>query len=153
MNILVIGIGNPSRGDDALGPMLVEAVESMRLPGVETLSDYQLQVEFVLDLHGRDQVIFVDASVSASAPFQYMPIQARPTHDYTSHALAPESVLAAYRAHYGAPHPPACVLAIRGDSFELGEPLSQAAETNLAAAAHFLSETLRAMASRSSPSL
>jgi hydrogenase maturation protease len=143
VNILVIGIGNPSRGDDALGPMLVEAIEALRLPGVETLSDFQLQIEYVLDLYGRDLVVFADASLKARAPYEYTPIQARATHDYTSHALPPEAVLAAYVAHHGEAHPPACVLAMRGERFELGEGLSSAAATNLAAASRFLGDTLR----------
>ena len=50
---LVIGIGNPSRGDDAIGPLAVERLEALALPGVELLTDFQLQVEHALDLIGR----------------------------------------------------------------------------------------------------
>ncbi|MCC7218819.1 MAG: hydrogenase maturation protease, partial [Burkholderiales bacterium] len=64
---LVIGIGNPSRGDDALGPLLVERIEAMDLPGVECLTDFQLQVEHALDLVGREQVVFVDATAAGEA--------------------------------------------------------------------------------------
>jgi len=32
--ILVIGIGNPSRGDDEIGSMAVELLESQGIPGV-----------------------------------------------------------------------------------------------------------------------
>lgn len=64
--ILIIGIGNPSRGDDALGPLAIERLEALDLAGVELLTDFQLQVEYALDLAGRRRVIFVDASVSGS---------------------------------------------------------------------------------------
>ena len=54
-SVLVFGWGNPSRGDDALGPLFVDAVEAMKLPGVECLTDFQLQVEHALDLlHSLD---------------------------------------------------------------------------------------------------
>ncbi len=142
MNILVIGIGNPSRGDDALGPMLIERLEALALPGVEVLTDFQLQVEYLLDLHGRDSVIFVDASLNARAPFEYYAIEARAGHDYTTHALPPESLLAAYQAHYGERPPHAHVLAIRGEAFELGIPPSMAALRNLSAAVTFLVDEL-----------
>jgi hydrogenase maturation protease len=144
LNILVIGIGNPSRGDDALGPLLVESIESLGLPGVETLCDFQMQVEYVLDLHGHDLVIFVDASLNALAPFEYYPTHARSMPDYTSHALAPEALLAIYEAHYGEAHPPAYVLAIRGTRFELGDPLSLEARAHLDVARVFLVEALKA---------
>ncbi|MBL9110068.1 MAG: hypothetical protein JNM74_12375, partial [Myxococcales bacterium] len=51
--VLVIGIGNPSRGDDALGPAVVARLEELlraELAGgqVETLVDFQLQIEHTL---------------------------------------------------------------------------------------------------------
>ena len=68
--VLVFGWGNLSRGDDALGPMLVDRLRAL-LPddsGVEFLDDYQLQIEHALDLVGRDRVLFVDASLRAQPP-------------------------------------------------------------------------------------
>lgn len=132
--LLVIGIGNPSRGDDALGPICIEGLQALDLPGVELLTDYQLQVEYVLDLHGRDRIIFIDAAASGPEPFAFVPIQAEADTSYSSHALSPQSLLAAYARHYRQAAPSAFLLAIRGHRFELGEPLSQAAQQNLAAA-------------------
>ncbi|MBL8482901.1 MAG: Ni/Fe hydrogenase, partial [Rhodocyclaceae bacterium] len=40
--------GNPGRGDDALGPLFAERIEALDLPGVECLTDFQLQVEHAL---------------------------------------------------------------------------------------------------------
>jgi hydrogenase maturation protease len=60
--LLVFGWGNQSRGDDGLGAAFVGEAE--RHPGVELLVDYQLQPEHALDLVGRDEVLFVDASTS-----------------------------------------------------------------------------------------
>ncbi|MEW5788406.1 MAG: hydrogenase maturation protease [Pseudomonadota bacterium] len=135
---LVIGIGNPSRGDDALGPLLLKGLASLALPGVELLEDYQLQVEFLLDLDGRERVVFVDASVAGDAPFRFSHAGPLPDAGYTSHALAPEVVLAAYARHFGRPPPPAWILGIRAYGFELGDDLSPEAAANLAAAQEFL---------------
>jgi hydrogenase maturation protease len=134
---LIIGIGNPSRGDDALGPMLIERLESLQLPDLELLTDFQLQVEFALDLQGRQQVIFVDASLNAAPPFQFLPVTAAEDNSYSSHALSPGAVLHAYQKLFGAP-PPAFVLAIRGEAFELGEGLSKAATAHLDTALDWL---------------
>jgi hydrogenase maturation protease len=131
--ILIIGIGNPSRGDDALGPLLIERLAALHLPDVELLTDFQLQVEFALDLQGRQRVIFVDASLTAPPPFSFTPVVAEKDASYSSHALSPGAVLHAYQKLFDEP-PPAYVLAIRGESFELGEDLSAAATANLAAA-------------------
>lgn len=135
---LVIGIGNPGRGDDALGPLAIEALEALNLPGVELLTDYQLQVEFLLDLDDREAVIFVDASVAGDGPYQFAPVVPGTDASFTSHSLSPSALLAAYQSHYGRPPPPCQVLAIRAHEFELGAPLSPAAAANLEAALAFL---------------
>lgn len=138
---LIIGIGNPSRGDDALGPLLIERLEALQLsgtlPDVELLTDFQLQVEFALDLQGRQQIIFIDASLNAAPPFQFSPVTAVEDNSYSSHALSPGAVLHAYRKLFGEP-PPAFVLAIRGEAFELGEGLSEAAAAHLDSALAWL---------------
>ena len=139
--ILIIGIGNPSRGDDALGPMLIERLEALQLsdtlPKVELLTDFQLQVEFAIDLLGREQVIFVDACLNATPPFEFSPVVAAEDSSYSSHALSPSAVLHAYRKLYGEP-PTAHVLAIQGIKFELGEGLSTGASANLESAFDWL---------------
>ena len=138
---LVIGIGNPSRGDDALGPLLIERLQALALPGVECLTDYQLQVEYALDLLGHQEVVFVDASVSAPAPYTFTPVQAAEDASISSHALTPAAVLHACRQLFAEP-PPAHLLAIRGQCFELGEPLSDVAAEHLEAAFGFLRQFL-----------
>jgi len=139
--ILIIGIGNPSRGDDALGPLLIERLEALALPDVELLTDFQLQVEFSLDLQQRQQVIFVDASLNATPPFTFTQVIAAEDTSYSSHALSPSAVLHAYKKLFGEP-PPSYVLAIRGEAFELGEGLSEAAEKHLEAALGWLGKRL-----------
>ncbi len=146
-HVLVFGVGNPSRGDDAIGPLFIERAREMFADEIakgdlELLTDFQLQVEHALDLTNRDCVVFVDASVSAAAPFEYGPVEAALEPSFSTHVLSPEEVLETYRTITGTP-PPAWVLAIRGESFELGDALSPAAAANLDAALSFLRARLR----------
>jgi hydrogenase maturation protease len=101
---------------------------------IEFLEDYQLQIEHALDLVGRRQVLLVDASLTCVAPFEVQTVQPRRDTSYTSHALSPEALLQVFADSQGAPPPPATLLAIRGEAFELGERMSSVAQSNLASA-------------------
>jgi hydrogenase maturation protease len=128
---LVLAVGNPSRGDDALGPALAERVEAAGLPGVEVLTDFQLQVEHALDLVGRERVIFVDAGAGTPPPYELRRLRPKVEFLYTSHALSPEAVLATYERVQGQPPPESWSLCVRGEAFELGQGLSVAAAGHL----------------------
>lgn len=144
--VLVLAIGNPSRGDDALGPETARRLAACPPPGVDVLTDFQLQVEHALDLLGRRLVVFVDASVTAVAPFELHRAAPARERAFTTHALAPTAVLHAYAELTGQEPPPAWVLAVRGESFELGAPLTTAAERHLDAALAALAPLLDAAA-------
>jgi len=136
--LLVFGWGNASRGDDALGPLLVQQLGAVLDPSarqrVELLEDHQLQVEHVLDLVDRQRILFVDASVDATSPFEARAVQAASGAAVSTHALSPQVLLQVYRQIHGCDAPPCTLLAIRGERFGLGEPLSIAAHRHLAAA-------------------
>ena len=141
--LLVLAIGNPSRGDDALGPLAAEKLAGLALPGVEVLTDFQLQVEHALDLLGRSEVIFVDADAAGDGPFDLRTVAPAADARHTSHSLSPSAVLDAYRRLTGGEPPPARLLAIRGHEFSLGTPLSSMAQANLRAAVAALARHLR----------
>lgn len=132
--VLVLAVGNPSRGDDAIGPALAARIEEARLPHVEVIVEFQLQVENALDLVGRERVIFVDAGTGTPEPFELRRVEAAAEFLHTSHALSPEAVLATYRRVTGDEPPAAWLLCVRGESFELGEGLSAVAQKHLEAA-------------------
>ncbi len=132
--ILVFGWGNPSRGDDALGPNFIDQLEALSLPGVECLTDFQLQVEHAIDLLDRQRVLFVDASVNADPPFTLGRIHAAKDGGFSTHAISPQAVLQTYLDLYATEVPESWLLAIRGENFDLGTPLSENAEKNLTAA-------------------
>lgn len=146
-SILIFAIGNPSRGDDALGPLFLERLAAERerfsdWDDVELLTDFQFQIEHAVDLEGRVLALFVDASVSCPPPYQFAYLQPARDTSYTSHALSPAAVLHVYTQVNRVPPPPAFQLAIRGEHFELGEPLSATVEANLAAALEFTGRLL-----------
>jgi hydrogenase maturation protease len=145
--VLVFAWGNPSRGDDALGPALIERIEAARprhpeWGEVALITDYQLQPEHALDLAGRSRVLFVDASVACVPPYVFDRLHPAREFGYTTHAMQPEALLAVFRQVTGGEPPPAWLLTVRGASFELGEPLSAVARAHLDAAAGFVESLL-----------
>ena len=132
--ILLFAIGNESRGDDALGPLLLRRLQAEGMAQADLIEDYQLQVEHVTDLAGRSAVLFVDADMSCTAPFQFSEITAAQDNSYTSHAMTPFALLHTYRQVYAADAPNSFLLRVRGYGFELGEGLSEEAAANLARA-------------------
>jgi hydrogenase maturation protease len=152
---LVFGIGNPSRGDDAIGPLMIERLEreqsAGRLPGVDLLTDFQLQPEHALDLRGREEVIFIDASLSGTEPYRLLTLCAHAaatpsTIPSSTHSTSPEGVLLVYGELYGKP-PPATLMAVRGYRFALGAEPCVRARANLdmalAALLRWLSQPIR----------
>ncbi|OIQ99947.1 hypothetical protein GALL_179620 [mine drainage metagenome] len=130
--LLVFAIGNESRGDDALAPLLVRQLQSEDTGAkIEFIEDFQLQVEHVTDLLGRSAVLFVDADMSCDAPFHLSEIAAAQDHSYTSHAMTPFALLHTFKQVYGADAPTSFLLRIRGYGFELGESMSDEASVNL----------------------
>ena len=125
--VAVFGIGNRSRGDDAVGPLLLDRLrdwlESRGLArGFELFEEYQLQVENALDLEGRELALFVDARLDAGRPVTLEPVaDLAQAAAGSSHALLPGAVLGVYRRVTGRTPPPAFALGVRAERFELGE--------------------------------
>lgn len=137
--MLIIGIGNPSRGDDALGPAVVARVEELlaaEIAGghVETLIDFQLQLEHTLDIAGREMVFIVDASVVAAESLVISRIAADDVPPPFSHMMSPAALLHAYERSFG-PAPPIWAVAVRGRTFDLGAPIGDDAMAHVEPAA------------------
>ncbi|MBQ0957768.1 hydrogenase maturation protease [Ideonella sp. 4Y11] len=143
---LLIGIGNPARGDDGLGPALVEALQAE--PGLEAIAVFQLQVEDALLLADRPAVLFVDAARPGHAGDGVLlrPISAQPDRAPISHALRPEALLAVARDVLGQAPPPSALLAVQGEQFGLGEGLGETTRGRLpqalALARHWLAKAV-----------
>jgi hydrogenase maturation protease len=136
--VLVIGYGNPGRGDDGLGPALAALVEAMGLPGVTVETDYQLTVDHAGMMAGFDVVIFADAMMGIEGPFRFFLVPSVAPGDLGSHQVSPEAALALARLLFGV-EPQGWVLGIAGEAFgEVSEGLSVRAEENLREAVEFL---------------
>jgi hydrogenase maturation protease len=148
--LLVLAWGNPSRGDDALGPLLAERVQAYAArhlpPGrVEVLTDFQLHIEHALDLCGRQRVLLADAECGLAQPFAVRPLQPARGAALGSHALAPAALLQVCGDLYGQA-PPATLLGIRARQFQLGAPPSAQALADLASAWRWVRAWLRGTA-------
>ena len=143
LNVLVFGYGNLSRGDDALGPLIIEYIEqNSYFDGLEIMTDFQLQIEHALDLEGRQLVLFVDASVACEQAFSFAKLAPEKDKSYTTHAMSPASVLSVYQNVVHKQPPPSFLLSIQALNFELGSDLSEQARKNLVIAKNFVQQLL-----------
>lgn len=141
--ILIFAVGNMSRGDDALAPALLRRLEAClhsegRSGEFELIEDFQLQIEHATDMTGRKMILFIDAGQGTPDPFVFYRVTASGSPVLYSHTLAPEALLDVYLQIYHEAPPPAFVLCIRGEQFELGLALSAEAESRLEAAMEFV---------------
>ena len=115
--MLIIGYGNPLRGDDAMGLVAAE-----RLGG---LAVHQLTPELAEQIAQADTVIFLDAD--ATLPAGEISVKAIEPADATlDHHATPAGLLRLAQTVYGA-LPKAWLIGMGGESFELKEGLSEAA--------------------------
>lgn len=145
--VLLLAIGNESRGDDALGPLLLRRLalwlEDQALTDkFELIEEFQLQIEHTLDIKGRELVLFIDAGKDTLAPYSFYEAVKKRLDGHTTHAVAPETLLGVYAMVHDEEPPPAFILCVAGRAFELGDPLSSAADFNLEQAAGFAQRLL-----------
>jgi hydrogenase maturation protease len=140
--VVVFAVGNRSRGDDAIGPLLLERLASWLAAEAQAgefalIEDYQLQIEHALDLQGKRLALFIDAGCGTPAPLAFYalgPASAPVPAVHNTHELPPQGVLDVYRQFALVEPPPSFVLCVRGERFALGEGLSGAAEAHVEAA-------------------
>lgn len=116
---LIIGYGNPLRGDDGLGPRAADLLGGMVL--------HQLNPELAEPISRAGLVIFIDAA-ETGRPGEWTCVEVRPAPSAErlfTHHLDPGALLAAARALYGRA-PRALLFTMAGESFDLGEELSPA---------------------------
>lgn len=138
--IKIFACGNESRGDDALGPLLIAPLEAA---GYDCVQDFQLNIEHALDLQGADMALFIDADVSAPPPYRFERLLPAAFPHYSTHALTPAAVLAVFAKLEGRPPPAAWVLGVRGDAFALGSGLSDQALAHARQAGELLQRLLQ----------
>jgi hydrogenase maturation protease len=122
---LIIGYGNPLRGDDGLGWHAARLFAGIATAyDAEVLTRHQLMPELAEPASEADTVIFVDAA-SGGAPgrLRWRRVEPRPGPASFTHHLSPESLLGMAKELYGR-CPRAFVVSVSGESFACGEELS-----------------------------
>lgn len=141
--ILLIGYGNPGRGDDGLGPALAAQIEALGIRGLTVDIDYQLTVDHAALIAAHDVVVFADAMIGLAVPYRFAEVDAAPA-SLGSHQVSPEAALALARLLFGHA-PPGWMLAIAGEEFgEVKEGLSPSARASLSGAVAYLRSWIEA---------
>ncbi|HEU0187646.1 MAG TPA: hydrogenase maturation protease [Gallionellaceae bacterium] len=142
--VLIFAVGNESRGDDAVAPLLLRRLQAAGVTEqCELVEEFQLQVENTLDMVGRELVLLIDAGMETPAPFAFYRAAASSVANLYSHALSPEALLTLYQQVHQQPAPPLFVLCVCGEQFELGAGLSAAAAGRMNQAQEFVQKLLR----------
>lgn len=123
---LVIGYGNRLRGDDAVGPLVADAVANWGLAGVEAIAVHQLTPELAARLAEASRVVFVDAAAGGQA-VSCRVVRAAPGPAALGHALDPGGLLELATQAFGRA-PEAWLLTIPANVFELGTGPSATAQ-------------------------
>jgi hydrogenase maturation protease len=123
MRVLIIGYGNPLRGDDAFGFTAAERLkELLDDPEVEVLPAHQLTPELMDPLARAERVIFIDAAAPDPAVSS--------GRSAFTHHITPANLVAGARALYGCAAEPT-VLTTPGENFDFGAPLSASVSSAL----------------------
>ncbi len=125
--VLVLGYGNPIRGDDGIGQTVATEVENWNLPNVRSQSLHQLVPEVAETLSQVDVAIFVDASITGETVELLAVEPLEKTELNWGHHLNPQSLLTLAKNLYNKT-PEAWLISVPGVDFELGENLSETAK-------------------------
>jgi hydrogenase maturation protease len=128
VDLLVIGLGNDGRGDDAVGPALARAVEG--LPGVRALAVRHLTPELAAEVARACRVVFADAGLEVGAAL-LLPLEPDVRPAVLGHAGGPSWLLGLAAKLYDR-RPEAWLLALPAVDFEFGAGLSPQARRGLA---------------------
>jgi hydrogenase maturation protease len=124
VKLLILGYGNPLRGDDGFGWRAAERLAGLgRDADIEVRALQQLTPELAADVARAEQVIFIDARRGLPAGRLMEETLAPAAEASFTHRLEPAGLLAAARDLYGRA-PRAVVYWVAGESFEYGERLS-----------------------------
>lgn len=128
--VLVVGIGNPDRGDDGIGPLVVRRLAGRVSKDVSIMERPGDALALIDDWSGHDTVILVDAAAPASTPGRIhridlleeeLPVDVSLS---STHAFGVADAVRLARALGLLPRQ-LIVYAIEGASFDHGAPISR----------------------------
>lgn len=139
---LVIGYGNPLRGDDGVGPEVARRLEGTA--GVRVVTAFQLLPEHAAEIAEASAVVLVDAALDVPAG-EIRSRRLQPSSGTRGlpdlHDLSPEGLLALARELAGA-EAPAFIVTVGVGDVGLGEGLSPEVEAAVGRAADAVLELL-----------
>ncbi len=122
-DILVIGIGNPLRCDDGVGPYVADCIEAKGFNNTKVWITQQLQVEDLEPMLKFKKIILVDASVEGPRVDFREVEKVKGQALSSSHHLSAETfVNLANSIYHKDLHIDLC--SIKGESFEVGDKIS-----------------------------
>ena len=127
--LLIIGIGNTLRGDDGAGPA---AAEALRKHGLDALAVHQLTPELAERIAAARVVFFLDADARLPAG-EVSVVRLAEGRSAIEHVATPAAILRLAHEVYGAA-PESWLVTMGGESFEIGERLSDAGQRAVAKA-------------------
>ena len=131
--LLLIGIGNISRGDDGIGWLFADEMERNFGQTITVQKEFQLVVEDALKITEYDTIIFVDASENMlENGFEFREVEVPDVikTEFTSHAQTPENIVFLASDLFQIKNN-AYVMEISGQDWELREGLSEYGRQNL----------------------
>ncbi len=135
-SLLVIGYGNPTHGDDAIGSQVTTQIQALGLKNVKVCAVEQLTPELSTKLSTADYVIFVHACWMKTGEVKVKTLDACGLETGGSstpgggHSLPPCSLLALTHSVYGH-SPQSWWVKVAGQNFETGHQLSHRANHNI----------------------
>lgn len=123
-SMLILGIGNPLRGDDGIGVHICAQLEQLNIPHISVQTTHQLHTEWIYTFRQYDVVLLVDASLS-DQEVAIRPIAPTPVSSVNlSHHVAASQIAALASLIVGS-----TTLffecAVPGDAFGLSDQLSE----------------------------
>jgi len=127
--ILILGYGNPLRGDDALGQIAVEFLAERfgGVEGVHVRAVHQLTPDLAEILARYESAVLIDARHAEPAGQVFVEeVRAaeRPPSGAFSHYVTPEELLLVTEKLYGK-RPCVYLAGVTATAFEVGKPLSE----------------------------
>jgi hydrogenase maturation protease len=139
--VLVIGVGNDLRGDDAAGWVAAGRVAAWGRPGVTVIRTRQLLPELAADVACAAAVVLIDARVGGSDTPAITPVEGEPAAATLTHSASLAQLLALARDAYGRA-PRGFALGIPAAAFDFGAAVSPACAAGVEAALRLLSTVL-----------
>lgn len=141
---LIIGYGNPLRGDDALGHVIVTQLQAELDPTLATfMCCQQLTLDLAEDIAQASQVILVDAALNGEAgALTIRTITPSRTATHTlEHHMTPAALITAVSVLYDNV-PPVTLVSLVGQQWQAGTGLSEMIRNTLPEAIHAIENLL-----------